>query len=539
MEKTVASAALSLEQLTEEIQHAQYREAAETFCRLVAEEERPLKQVVHTAIGAAAPFVQVPSHLMPQASGEMRGVNYDHTILGWRGALALIQRMNDSRRAVLPTVQAMWYVPQGLNIWEQIICEFPGHYARDAEKCNTKAPGPDPEVNRFDGPAWRAPRIHFQDRDPIRTGSVQERLDRFNWAIAEGNREESYGLFLGLSQDPANRHALKERLLLAGISDLQDTLINRGGYQNIGHKALRARALIDIAEYFGWDHAREVMYTVVPDLGCSPRLYGLWTEVANLVKAEVPDAVRIPKRSDSPMTPRELDDLADALLWGGPYEVNDRVISLYRGGKGILDITDGVAVGYQRYLIDILEHPHLFNHPMHAFDYLNVVNTWIRNYDSPHQVKGAFMVARFVNDAIRSNSMSPRDPVLGLPSRHEFRPWADAIPLDVSLGELLEHILAQDAPRACALVDSYLERTSERQALMDTITYAACHFQNDPHVMRNCTSSVEEFTYSQSPRRDDILRGFVKHQSRYVKRATNHAAFNLYAQYFDESAIAR
>ena len=32
---------------------------------------------------------------------------------------------------VLPSVQAMWYVPQGLNIWEQLICEFPGHYARD------------------------------------------------------------------------------------------------------------------------------------------------------------------------------------------------------------------------------------------------------------------------------------------------------------------------------------------------------------------------------------------------------------------------
>jgi hypothetical protein len=538
-EDPVVSPTLSLDQLTDEITHAQYREAADTFCRLVAEEDQPLREVVHTAIGAAAPFVQVPSHLMQQPGGELRGVNYDHTILGWRGALALIPRMNDPRRAVLPTVQAMWYVPQGLNIWEQIICEFPGHYARDAEKCNTKSPGPDPEVNRFDGPAWQPPKIHFEDHEPIRGGSVEERLDRFNLAIAEGNRAESYGLFLGLAEDPANRARLKERLLFAGITDLQDTLINRGGYQNIGHKALRARALIDIADYFGWDAAREVIYTVVPDLGCSPRLYGLWTEINNLVKIELPNAARIPRRGESPMTERELDELADALLWGGPFEVNDCVMRLYRGGRGILDITDGVAVGYQRYLIDVLEHPSLFNHPMHAFDYLNVVNTWIRTYDSPHQVKAAFMVARFVNDAFRSNAMSPRDPVLGLPSRFEFRAWADAMPLERLLGELLEHILVQDAPRACALADSYLERTAERQALMDTITYAACHFQNDPHVMRNCASSVEEFTYNQTPRRDDILRGFVKHQARYVKRATNHAAFNLYARYFDDSAILR
>jgi hypothetical protein len=176
---------------------------------------------------------------------------------------------------------------------------------------------------------------------------------------------------------------------------------------------------------------------------------------------------------------------------------------------------------------------------MHSFDYLNVVNTWLRKYDNPHQVKGPFMAARFVNDAIRSNAMAPRDPKVALAPRSDFRSWADGIPVDRLLPELLEQILAQDAPRACAVVDSYLERTSERQELMETITYAACHFQNDPHVMRNCTSSIEEFTYNQTPRKDDILRGFVKHQARYVKRAEDHGAFNLYARYFDDSAVVR
>src|SRR5262252_9169299 len=246
------------------------------------------------------------------------------------------------------------------------------------------------------------------------------------------------------------------------------------------------------------------MYTVVPDLGCSPRLYGLWTEINSLVRIELPNTRAIPKRTDVPMTERELDALTEAMLWGGLYEVNDVVIGLYERGCGILDISDGVAVGYQRYLIDVL-----------------------------------VMAARFVNDAIRANAMSPRDPVLGLPSRFEFRAWADAVPLDRILGELLDQDLVQDAPRACALVDSYLERTAEREQLLQTITYAACHFQNDPHVMRNCTSSIEEFTYNQTPRRDDILRGYVKHQARYVKRAEDHAAFNLYAKYFDPHAITR
>jgi hypothetical protein len=533
----VAKGTVSFERLEEEIKTVQYRDAAESFCRLVTEEERPLRQVVRSAIGAAAPFVQVPSHVMVKPNGDMRSVNYDHTVLGWRGAIALMSRFS-KRQSVLPAVQAMWYAPQGLDVWDQLLCQFPGHYA-NAEGCNRRFPGPDEQVNRFDGPAWIPPKIYFEDSGPIRAASVEEGLDRFNWAISEGDRQEGYGLFLGLSEDPANRDRVKERVLLAGIMDVQDTLINRTGYQNIGHKALRARALIDLADYLGWDEAREVIFTVVPDLGCSPRLYGLWNEISGIIQIELSNLGNVAKRGPQPMTDRELDDLAEVLLWGAPSDVNDAIVGLYRRGRGILDITDGIAVGYQRYLIDVLEHPSAFNYPMHSFDYQNVVNTWLRTYDSPHQVKAPFMTARFVNDAIRFNAMYPRDPQVALQPRENFRPWADEIALDRLPPLLLEHILAQDAPRACALVDSYLDRTDERQTLMQTIAYAACHFQNDPHILRNCNSSIEEFTYNQTPRRDDILRGFVKHQSRYVKRTLAPEAFGLYARYFDSAATSQ
>ncbi|MDP8924875.1 MAG: hypothetical protein M3O34_18645 [Chloroflexota bacterium] len=521
----------SIDRLKEEIAGAEYRQAADTFCRLIVEAEQPLRTVVHSAVSAAAPFVQVPSHLMKNPDGEMRGVNYDHTILGWRGALKLMPHLSD-QRSLLPTVQAIWYAPQGLNIWEQIICEFPGHYARDAQKCNLKYPGEDPEVDRFDGPAWTPPKIHFEDHEPIREGSVDDRFARLLDAIAEGDRVQSYGLFLGLAEDPANRERLKERILFAGIIDLQDTLINRGGYQNIGHKALRARALVDIADYFGWNNAHEIIYTVVPDLGCSPRLYGLWTEINNVVKIELPNAAQIPKRSDAPLTERELDQLTHTLLWGGPYEVNAIILRLLRRGAGLLDVTDGVAIGYQRYLTDVLEHPAAFNHPMHSFDYLNVVNHWLRTYENPHQVKAVFMAARFINDAFRANAMFPRDPKVELAPRSEYRPYADEIAVDRLLPVLQEAVLAQDAPRAGALVDSYLERTGARKDLLETITYAACHWQNDPHVMRNCISSIEEWHSNRTSRRDDIIRGFVKHQSRYIKRAKSHDCLELYSRHF-------
>jgi hypothetical protein len=523
--------AASVEQLRDEIRDVRYREATTTFCRLVTEQDRPLRTMIQEAIGAAAPYVQVPSHLMRLPTGELRGVNYDHTILGWRGAISLMRELGDAR-GVLPSVQAMWYVPQGLNVWEQVICQFPGHYARDGEQCNRKFPGPDDHVNRFDGPAWNVPKIYFEDHAPIEDGSVDDRLGRLNWAIAEGNKAEAYGLFLGLAKDPAARHRLKDAILFAGIIDLQDTIINRGGYQNIGHKALRARALVDIADYLGWDNAHELIYTVVPDLGCSPRLYGLWTEISTICRMELPDHAAIPKRTDRPPGERALDELTEALLWGGPFEVNAAIMSQFKRGAGILDVGDAVIACYQRYLIDVLEHPNAFLHPTHALDYMNVVQSWTRDYDNPHQVKAVFMGARFMNDSIRSNAIYPRDPKSALEPRRTYRAWADGLAVDRMLPMIKDFVLAQDAPRACALVDSYLDRTTERLKLLDTITYAACHWQNDPHVMRNCSSSIEEYRHNRTSRKDDIIRGYAKHQSRYIKRAPTHDCFQLYVDYF-------
>ena len=519
---------LLLEQMQDEVKAADYRKAAETFCRVLREDEHPLKASIHVAIGAAAPYVQVPSHAVKRPTGELHYVNYDHTILGWRGAVRLMPHLS-KERAMLPILQAMWYVPQGLNIYEQSICEFPGHYARRG--CVGKFPD-DPEGERFDGPTWTPPKIHFEDHEPLAPRSADEGFAHLVHAISEGDRATSYGVFLGLAQDPANHERLKEQALFAGIIDLQDTLINRGGYQNIGHKALRARAMVDLADYVGWDQARELIYTVIPDLGCSPRLYGLWIEVNNLAKVELSRLMPIPKRSGKTLTERELDELTDTLLWAGPLEVNHIISKLFHRGYGILDLTDGLAVGYQRYLMDVLEHPSAFSNPMHSFDYLNVVNAWIRKYDNPNQAKAVYMAARFINDAFRYNAMFPRDPAKELPPRSEYRPYADQIAVDRLLPVLLEAILAQDAPRACALVDSYLERTGERKDLMETITFAACHFQNDPHIMRTCASSIEAWTANQTSRRDDIIRGWVKHQSRYIKRAEVLEAFQLYERYF-------
>jgi hypothetical protein len=51
-------------------------------------------------------------------------------------------------------------------------------------------------------------------------------------------------------------------------------------------------------------------------------------------------------------------------------------------------------------------------------------------------------------------------------------------------------------------------------------------------IMRNCASSLDEFRHNRTSRRDDITRRFVKHQSRYIKRAPTHGCCQVYVGHF-------
>jgi hypothetical protein len=45
--------------------------------------------------------------------------------------------------------------------------------------------------------------------------------------------------------------------------------------RNTGHKALRSRAVVDLADCIGWERAHGVYYTGVPDMAIGPLYYSL------------------------------------------------------------------------------------------------------------------------------------------------------------------------------------------------------------------------------------------------------------------------
>ncbi len=532
---TAAAAAGTIERdkglarLRELVVGADYPHATEQFLRLLGEGYRA-EQLMGAAISVTAPFVQAPSHIIVRPDGTARGVNYDHTILAWRGSDRLARNL-PKQTALLPLAQAIWYTPQGLDVWSQIHCEFPGHYARDQEKCGDKDEHRLPSGNKFDSPAWRGPKVHFGDLPPIREGSVEQRLHELLEAIMEGDRARSYGLFLGLSEEPAARERLKEATLFAGIIDLEETVIQRGGYQNIGHKALRARALVDLADTLGWEQAHDVFYTVVPDFACTPRFYELWALTTVLLPQEFRNWQELKHANTARLSERDLNELIDTILWSDPGEVSALITRLLRAGKALLAIADGIVDAYVHYIWEVVDHPAAFFNPGHSFDYCNVVNHWLRTYENPHQAKALYFEALFVNDLIRANALFPRDPAAEIAPFARRLPAAEALTPDEMLVELDAACRSQTDPAwAMALVDAYLRATDERTNLIATLGQAGATIQNDPHIARLCMTSIEEYRHNQTSRKDDILRAWAKYLARAVRRSNDTSCWELYRQ---------
>lgn len=524
----------SLGNFQEALIQADYPRTTDRFLDLL-KEGQSLPSLVHHALDAAAPFLTVPSHVMVSDSGEMSNVNYDHCVLGLRASRRMMPYLPEGHRQ-LSMAQAVWYMPQGLDVWDQLLCEFPGHYARDDKKCGTRPGGTDEQGNdRFDGPAWNAPKQWFQtDHEPDRDGSVPERLRRFQERIMEGDKTGAYKLALGLRRepDPAVRKQLESQMLFCAIIDLQDTLQQRK-LQNVGHKALRARAAVELSDLIGYEQADSLYYCVVPDIACFPRLYPLYdlstVTLGGRFKGEM---YGIKQKNDQPMLEEERESFIDIILNARMPEITVRITELLAAGKRIIEISDTIIAAFAKHLTDEVWSKRSFFQIGHAFDYSNVVNFWLRNYDHPHQAKAPYFQASFINDCIQVTKQFPSDPnsdmYLGDWKTHQD--WAGRLSLGECLGQLLAACERLDFPRAGACTNSYLERSNERRPLMEALTIAASKLQNDPHQQRHAASMIEEWenTTLGDAHKDNLLRAWTKYTSGGAKRTTSLDCVRMY-----------
>src|SRR5476649_1109155 len=206
--------------------------ASEVYYKLV-KSGRPQPEMLREAVRIHGPYTHVPYHERID-DGYVNFVNNDHCLLSARAATQLA-RMVPEDCAALPLAQTIWYIPTGLDIWNQKILKAPGHYARAPGWSMPPGPPPMPEV------VWADQQPEHLD------GPLQERLDHWMTLVHRGNVLEAYRVFLGLMEDPAERKAVLAQLVHAGLMDVQDRALYNRSYTT-GHKAFRARATVELGK---------------------------------------------------------------------------------------------------------------------------------------------------------------------------------------------------------------------------------------------------------------------------------------------------
>ncbi|MYI83442.1 MAG: hypothetical protein F4056_09230, partial [Chloroflexi bacterium] len=116
---------------------------------------RPLDELLLETVRIHGPYTQAPFHQRLD-DGFVRFVNNDHCLLSGRLALRMPEVLSKQHR-FLPIAQTMWYVPTGLDAWNQLLGKAPGHYGR-SRYAHVRSPVPPaPEIYNLDVPPLARP----------------------------------------------------------------------------------------------------------------------------------------------------------------------------------------------------------------------------------------------------------------------------------------------------------------------------------------------------------------------------------------------
>jgi hypothetical protein len=314
--------------------------------------------------------------------GYVNFVNNDHCLLSARAALHL-SKMVPAAAAGLPMAQTIWYIPTGLDIWNQKIGKAPGHYSRA-----TKVEGTPP-----------TPVVHWPDQQPLALeGPLKQRLGHWATLVHRGNVVDAYRVFLGLMENPAERRAALAELAFAGLIDVQDRSFQNRSYTT-GHKSFRARATVELGDAIGWDAAHDVLYAGALDIAVGPRWYSLYEVACNAVTVylggqtlhAVPygGATELERTllasNRTPLDKAESDGLIEAVLRQPEPAYLLKVTELLQAGKSARSILDALQVGAAEVVLET--HGELnFSLSQHCYEYHNTLGWFWDSFEHPQRI---------------------------------------------------------------------------------------------------------------------------------------------------------
>lgn len=473
---------------------------------------RPVTEILRETIRIHAPYTHVPYHQRLD-DGVVKFVNNDHCLLSERVGLPLASLVPAELR-LLPLAQSVWYIPTGLDPWNQLLGRAPGHYTRLYEIAVNQAP-PRPEA-------------HWPDQEPLRVdGPLRERLNHWLTLVQRGEVLAAYRVFLGLMEDPPNRRQVLAHLAFAGLIDVQDRMFHNRSYTT-GHKAYRARATIELGEALGWGSAHGVLYAGVPDIAVGPRWYSTYEMGCNVVQNLLDGRDQELLRQDTPLTPAEEAMLVDVITRQREPSVIEALVALLKAGRGPRRILDAIQVAAAQVILET-GHPNNFSMSQHGYEYCNTLGWFYDTFEHPHRLKLLFVAASFINRAADHQASTPDN------GRRAIAPPPGAAALSPPrlLERLEETLLALRPDEAVALTATYLQAGFDRAPLLQVLASAACKLGNDPHNQELGICLLEDFLHTKAADRDRLLLASARHTAGHRKYGDPLEAYRRFAEAFD------
>jgi hypothetical protein len=476
---------------------------------------RPLPELLREIVRIHAPYTHVPYHQRLD-DGVVRFVNNDHCLLSSRASLDLMKLVRPDL-ASLPLAQTIWYLPTGLDPWNQLIGKMPGHYVRLYEITFEGTP-PLPEV-------------HWADQEPLRIeGTFPEKLNAWLTLVQRGEVVNAYRVFLGLWEDAVAderaRTQLLAQLVFAGLIDVQDRMLYNRSYTT-GHKSFRARATVELARAVGWRDAHSILYAGVPDIAVGPRWHSTYEMacqvVLNFLDARDQDFLA----NDGELTPVESMALLEALASGEEPGYIHLIVALMKAGKGLRQILDTIQLASAQLILETGD-PNNYSMPQHSYEYCNTLRWFLDTFEHPHRLKLVFVAAAFVNRAAHHQAHTPDNgPFKIAPPR--AAEGLSARQLAERLDEALMGLRAEDAVNWTA---AYLAAGFDRAPLIETLATAAAKTGNDPHNQELGVCLLEDYAHSTARGRDRLLLACAKHTAGHRKYGDPFESYRRFSEAF-------
>ncbi len=469
---------------------------------------RPLSEIIGEAVRIHAPYTHVPYHERID-DGYPNFVNNDHCLLSARASLDLAKMLPD-HLSMLPMAQTIWYIPTGLDIWNQKLNKAPGHYTRGFEGTIANPP---------------APVVYWPDQEPLRDSApLNERLGNWLTLVHRGQVLDAYRTFLGLMEEKANRKEVLAELVFAGLIDVQDRMLYNRSYTT-GHKSYRARATVEIGNAIGWDNAHHVMYAGAVDIAVGPRWYSTYEMACNatkmLVEGEVLHAVPYGGvsgketallKNTGTLDAEEQADLIDALIRQREPANIERIAALLKAGKDPRRIIDVMQLAVGQIVLETRD-PVNFAMPMHCYEYCNTLGWFCDNFDHPRRLRFLFVAGSFINcTAWHQKNIGEMQPAtIKTPS------CAEKLTASQLLDRVEAAVCALNGPESAAWTQAYLDDVADRSPLVQRIALTAARMGNDTHNQEIAQCMLEDAAKNQSPDHDRLIVTAAYHTAAHRK----------------------